>query len=74
MYLAWYDASKKLSPQEKITNAYLRYQEKFGTEPTEVLVHLSVDVLPNEVPGEMAVIAQSNIAPNCFWIGTSEND
>lgn len=73
MYLAWYDASKKLSPQEKITNAYLRYQEKFGAEPAQVLLN-TADVPTADLDLSLVLVPCSYIAPNCFWIGTPEDN
>ena len=76
MYLAWYDASKKLSNYEKIHNAFARYVDKFdGAEPTELLVNSELDQLDQEwFPGQMDVYYRDDIPANCFWIGTPEDN
>ncbi len=71
MYLAWYDASKKLTPAEKIMDAYDRYFIKFNQKPTEVLVAPGTEV--NTQVG-VEVVERRGIAPNTFWIGTPEED
>lgn len=74
MYLAWYDASKKLTPAEKIANACLRYQEKFGTMPTEVLLHPADAGDPLLEWPQLTMKPQANIGKNCYWVGTPEDN
>ena len=73
MYLAWYDASRKLSIEDKIANAWARYEQKFILTPTEVLLN-PVDANKVTEPLPLTLRPMDNISPNTFWIGTPEDN
>ena len=68
MYLGWYDPDKKITAEMKIKQARQRYIERWGTEPTVVLVNAN-DVC--EVEG-LEVRVTRSVAPNTFFVGTDE--
>ncbi len=70
MFLMWYDNDRKKQPSAKIEEAIERFVEKYGRQPTIVLVHPeeSVDAAP------LPVVPRSTVARNYYWIGDEETE
>jgi hypothetical protein len=65
MYLLWHDDDTKRPTAQKIVQAIQAYAERFGREPSVVLVN-EADLV--EVPG-VEVRAENYVRKNNFWVG-----
>ena len=70
--MLWYDADKKKSLEQKITEAATHYREKYGQPPNVCAVHPS-NGLPKKI-GIIDIIPHQYTLPNHFWIGVSQAD
>ncbi|MCC6629977.1 MAG: hypothetical protein IT340_21580 [Chloroflexi bacterium] len=68
MYLMWYDNDRKKQPGIKIEEAIERFVEKYGHQPTVVLVNPGepVDAAP------LPVVTRPTVARHFFWVGDEE--
>jgi hypothetical protein len=68
MYLGWYDADKKKTPEQKLIAAIERYEMKWGRKPQVALVN-AADIV--ELPG-IAIRAAAHVPPSTFFVGEDE--
>jgi len=68
MYLMWYDNDRKKQPSVKIEEAIERFVEKYGYQPSVVLVNPGepVDAAP------LPIVTRPTVARNFFWVGDEE--
>jgi hypothetical protein len=68
MFLMWYDNDRKKQSSAKIEEAIERFVEKYGRQPSIVLVNPGepVDAAP------LPVVARPTVAKNYFWVGDDE--
>lgn len=65
LYLGWYDDSKK-APTDKAWEAIAAYREKFGEQPTVILVNEADRAIEL---GGIVIRVETYIRKNNFWVG-----
>jgi hypothetical protein len=64
----WYDNDPKKPLDEKLTEAALRYKQKFGIEPTVCYVNPAHLDSKGSSKGKVKLISASTVMPNYFWL------
>lgn len=64
----WYDNDPKKPLDEKLTEAALKYKEKFGIEPTVCYVNPAHLDSKESSKGKVKLISASTVMPNYFWL------
>ncbi len=64
----WYDSDPKKSLDAKLTEAALRYKEKFGMEPTVCYINPAHLDSKESARGSLKVISTSAVSPNYLWL------
>jgi hypothetical protein len=67
--LLWYDASAKLTPQQKLAEAAARFAERFGQRANCCHVH------PSELFADPAftIVPDAAVLPHHLWVGRDES-
>lgn len=68
MYLMWYDNDRKKQPRLKIEEAAERFVEKYGRQPTIVLVHPDEQISDAGLP----VVQRATVGRGYYWLGDEE--
>jgi len=68
MFLLWYDSDRKKHSSAKIEEAMERFIEKYGHQPTVVLVNPGEPIEAAPLP----VVARPTVARHSFWVGDEE--
>lgn len=68
MFLMWYDSDRKKPAGTKIDEGIERFVEKYGHQPTIVLVNPAEPVEGGPLP----VITRPTVGRHYFWIGDEE--
>jgi hypothetical protein len=68
MFLLWYDSDRKKQSSAKIEEAVERFVEKYGRQPSVVLVNPNepVDAAP------LPVVVRPTVGRHSFWVGDEE--
>ncbi len=66
--LVWYDNDPKKSLDQKVTEAAVRYKEKFGVEPNVCYVHPSHLESNRATIAKLRVIRAGQVLPNHLWL------
>lgn len=66
--LMFFDNSEARTLEQKIDRAAEHYQERHGTRPTRVYVHLSMNDGNTITQSGIEVITTRVIHPNTFWL------
>ena len=70
MFLGWYDADKKKSPEQKVDEAIERYREKFGSRPKTILTSIAdAKALGDVYDVDIPVRGVEFISRSTFYVG-----